>query len=50
MKAVTSAVTGILSGQSSLLAITNALALYAAELIGKQFSHGENQNQAAQLV
>ncbi|PIT08756.1 hypothetical protein BGI30_07985 [Snodgrassella alvi] len=29
---------------------TNALAPYAAELIGQQFGHGENQNQAAQLV
>ncbi|WP_180296634.1 VENN motif pre-toxin domain-containing protein, partial [Snodgrassella alvi] len=37
-------------GQSSLQAATNALAPYAAELIGKQFGHGENQNQAAQLV
>ncbi|PIT09867.1 hypothetical protein BGI30_06445 [Snodgrassella alvi] len=50
MNAVTSAVTGILGGQSSLQAATNALAPYAAELIGKQFGHGENQNQAAQLV
>ncbi|PIT09871.1 hypothetical protein BGI30_06465 [Snodgrassella alvi] len=50
MNAVTSAVTGILGGQSSLQAATNALAPYAAELIGQQFGHGENQNQAAQLV
>jgi hypothetical protein len=44
------ATTGILGGQSSLQAATNALAPYAAELIGQQFGHGENQNQAAQLV
>ncbi|MCO6509121.1 MAG: VENN motif pre-toxin domain-containing protein, partial [Snodgrassella sp.] len=47
---VTSAVTGILGGQTNLQAATNALAPYAAELIGKQFGHGDNQNQAAQLV
>ncbi|WP_218964652.1 hypothetical protein, partial [Snodgrassella alvi] len=47
MNAVTSAVTGILGGQSSLQAANNALAPYAAELIGQQFGHGENQNQAA---
>ncbi|WP_239352926.1 VENN motif pre-toxin domain-containing protein, partial [Snodgrassella communis] len=50
LNAVTSAVTGILGGQTNLQAATNALAPYAAELIGKQFGHGDNQNQAAQLV
>ncbi|WP_275415315.1 VENN motif pre-toxin domain-containing protein, partial [Snodgrassella gandavensis] len=50
LNAVTSAVTGILGCQTNLQAATNALAPYAAELIGKQFGHGDNQNQAAQLV
>ncbi|PIT08543.1 hypothetical protein BGI31_05445 [Snodgrassella communis] len=50
LNAVTSAVTGILGGQTNLQAATNALAPYAAELIGKQFGHGDNQNQATQLV
>ena len=50
LNAVTTAITGILGGQTNMQVITNTLAPYASELIGQQFGHGENQNKAAQLL
>ncbi|WP_370389419.1 VENN motif pre-toxin domain-containing protein [Snodgrassella alvi] len=50
LNAVTTAITGALGGQTNIQVVANTLAPYASELIGKQFGHGENKNEAAQLV
>lgn len=50
LNAVTIAITSALGGQTDLQAATNALAPYAAQIIGQEFGHGEDKNTAAQLV
>ncbi len=50
LNAVTTAITAALGGQTDLQVVTNTLAPYAAQVIGKEFGHGENKNTAAQLV
>ncbi|WP_409976760.1 hemagglutinin repeat-containing protein [Acinetobacter sp. C_3_1] len=50
LNAVTMAVTGALGGQTDLQVAANALAPYAANVIGEKFGHGEDKNTAAQLV
>ena len=50
VNAVTMAVTGALGGQTDLQVAANALAPYAANIIGKELGHGEDKNKAAQLV
>ena len=50
LNAVTTAITGILGGQTNMQVLTNTLAPYASELIGRKFGHGEDQNKAAQLL
>ncbi len=50
LNAVTTAITAALGGQTDLQAATNALAPYAAQVIGKEFGHGEDKNVAAQMV
>ena len=50
LNAVTTALTGVLGGQTNLQAATNALAPYVTSGIGQQFGHGENQNEAAQYA
>nr|WP_276568327.1 polymorphic toxin type 17 domain-containing protein [Xanthomonas euvesicatoria] len=52
LQAVTTIVVGGVSGQSAGQVATNALAPYAAQLIGKTFdpNHGSNPNAALQLV
>ena len=49
---VTAIVTGVGSGQAGGQVATNAIAPYAAELIGNAFdsSHGENPNKTAQIL
>ncbi|MDO7467526.1 VENN motif pre-toxin domain-containing protein [Acinetobacter baumannii] len=49
-KAVTTAITGALGGQTDLQVAANALASYAAQQIGEKFGHGEDKNKAAQLA
>nr|WP_252716041.1 VENN motif pre-toxin domain-containing protein [Acinetobacter guillouiae] len=44
------AVTGALGGQTDLQVAANALAPYAANIIGKELGHGEDKNKAAQLA
>ena len=39
-----------MGGQTDLQAATNALAPYAAQIIGQEFGHGEDKNTAAQMV
>ncbi|UOO87163.1 VENN motif pre-toxin domain-containing protein [Neisseria arctica] len=39
-----------MGGQSDLQAAANTLAPYAAAAIGQQFGHGENKNEAAQIL
>ena len=50
--AVTAIITGVGSGQAGGQVATNALAPYAAQLIGNAFdsNHGNNPNQAAQIL
>ncbi|MEG0343509.1 MAG: VENN motif pre-toxin domain-containing protein [Acinetobacter sp.] len=50
VNAVTMAVTGALGGQTDLQVVANTLAPYAANVIGKEFGHGEDKNTAAQLA
>ena len=50
VNAVTMAVTGALGGQTDLQVAANALAPYAANIIGKELGHGEDKNKAAQLA
>ncbi|WP_257223058.1 VENN motif pre-toxin domain-containing protein [Acinetobacter sp. YH12126] len=50
LNAVTTAITAALGGQTDLQAATNALAPYAAQVIGQEFGHGEDKNTAAQMV
>ena len=50
LNAVTTAITAALGGQTDLQVVTNTLAPYAAQVIGKEFGHGEDKNTAAQLV
>ncbi len=50
VNAVTVAITGALGGQTDLQVVANTLAPYAAQQIGDKFGHGEDKNQAAQLV
>ena len=50
LNAVTIAITGALGGQTDLQVASNALAPYAAQVIGQQFGHGEDKNTAAQMV
>jgi filamentous hemagglutinin len=50
VNAVTLAITGALGGQTDLQVASNALAPYAAQVIGQQFGHGEDKNTAAQMV
>ncbi|MGS0541020.1 VENN motif pre-toxin domain-containing protein [Xanthomonas oryzae] len=52
LQAVTTVVVGGISGQGGTQVATNALAPYAAQLIGKTFdpNHGSNPNAALQLV
>ena len=50
LNAVTIAITGALGGQTDLQVASNALAPYAAQVIGQQFGHGEDENTAAQMV
>ncbi|HHW52695.1 MAG TPA: hypothetical protein GXX13_05850 [Acinetobacter towneri] len=50
LNAVTLAVTGALGGQTDIQVVTNALAPYAAQMIGSQYGHGEDRNTAAQLA
>ena len=47
LSAVTLAVTGALGGQTDMQVVTNALAPYAAQMIGSQYGHGEDKNTAA---
>ncbi|UOO82750.1 hemagglutinin repeat-containing protein [Uruburuella testudinis] len=42
--------TGILGGQTNLQTAANTLSPYASAAIGNTFGHGENQNEAAQMV
>ncbi|WP_434279040.1 hemagglutinin repeat-containing protein [Acinetobacter sp. CE-15] len=50
VNAVAMAVTGALGGQTDLQVAANALAPYAANIIGKELGHGEDKNKAAQLA
>ena len=50
LNAVTTAITAALGGQTDLQVVTNTLAPYAAQVIGKEFGHGADKNTAAQLV
>lgn len=50
VNAVTIAITGALGGQTDLQVVSNALAPYAAQVIGQQFGHGEDKNTTAQMV
>ena len=50
LNAVTTAITAALGGQADLQVVTNTLAPYAAQVIGKEFGHGADKNTAAQLV
>ncbi len=50
VNAVTTALTAVLGGQTDLQMVTNTLAPYAAQVIGKEFGHGEDKNTAAQLI
>ena len=44
LNAVTIAITGALGGQTDLQVSSNALAPYAAQVIGEKFGHGEDKN------
>ena len=50
VNAVTIAITGALGGQTDLQVVSNALAPYAAQVIGEKFGHGEDKNTTAQMV
>lgn len=50
LNAVTIAITGALGGQTDLQTASNALAPYAAQVIGEKFGHGEDKNTTAQMV
>ena len=50
MDAVTAIVTGLGSGQGGSQVATNALAPYAAQLIGSTVGHGDNKDTATQLL
>ena len=50
LDAVSAAIAGYGGGQGAGQVASNALAPYAASLIGQQFGHGENRNEAAQLL
>lgn len=50
LQAATSLITGALGGQTDIQVAANTLAPYAAAAIGKTVGHGENANEAAQLV
>ena len=50
VNAVAMAVTGALGGQTNLQVVSNALAPYAAQVIGEKFGHGEDKNTTAQMV
>lgn len=43
-------ITGALGGQTDIQVAANALAPYAANVIGEKFGHGEDKNKAAQLA
>jgi len=48
VNAVAMAVTGALGGQTDLQVAANALAPYAANIIGKELGNGKDKNKAAQ--
>jgi hypothetical protein len=50
VNAVTLAIVGALGGQTDVQVASNALAPYAANIIGKELGHGEDKNKAAQLA
>ena len=50
LNAVTTAITAALGGQTDLQTVSNALAPYAAQVIGEKFGHGEDKNTTAQMV
>ena len=50
LNAVTTVITGALGGQTDIQVAANALAPYAANVIGEKFGHGEDKNKAAQLA
>ena len=50
LDAVSAVIAGYGGGQGAGQVASNALAPYAASLIGQQFGHGENRNEAAQLL